>query len=177
MLRAQWKERDRLLWVRIDAAIEVHEERSRVKQEGERKKREEEEKARRAAEEKKRQEEERKAEQKRREEEEKRKAEEEEQKRKDLEAEAQRRQAEIQARESAEAKERSALGLTTAFEDWKRAREVLKVSPLRLWYHNLWGRHGEHHRGPSRSLSCSPCCGSTDTFQYSFIMRGAGYQP
>ena len=36
-------------------------------------------------------------------------------------------QREQEAREAAEAQERKALGVTTAFEDWKRARDVLKV--------------------------------------------------
>ena len=86
----------------------------------EQKKREEEERIRREAEEKRRQEEERK-----------RKEEEAKRKQKALEEEENRRRAEAQreqeAREAAEAQERKALGVTTAFEDWKRARDVLKV--------------------------------------------------
>ncbi|KAI0717408.1 GLE1-like protein-domain-containing protein [Cerioporus squamosus] len=119
-LRAQWKERDKQLWQRIDAVIKVEEERLRAKQEAERKKREEEERIKREAEEKKRQEEEKK----RREEEEKQRQQEkeEEEKRKQLEAEREREE-----RDRAEEKERKALGHTTAFEDWKRARETLKA--------------------------------------------------
>lgn len=122
-LRAQWKERDKQLWQRIDAVIKVEEERLRAKQEAERKKREEEERIKREAEEKKRQE----AEKKRKEEEERRKQQEkeEEEKRKQLEAEREREE-----RDRAEEKERKALGFTTAFEDWKRARETLKVRVL-----------------------------------------------
>ena len=119
-LRAQWKERDKKLWERIDTVIKVEEDRQRAKQEAEQKKREEEERIRREAEEKRRQEEERK-----------RKEEEAKRKQKALEEEENRRQAEAQreqeAREAAEAQERKALGVTTAFEDWKRARDVLKV--------------------------------------------------
>ena len=48
-LRAQWKERDRQLWARIDAVIKVEEDRLRAKQEAERKKREEEERKRKAS--------------------------------------------------------------------------------------------------------------------------------
>ena len=59
-LRAQWQERDRQLWARIDAVIKKEEDKLRAKQEEERKKREEEERVKREAEEKKRQEEERK---------------------------------------------------------------------------------------------------------------------
>ncbi|KAI0646290.1 GLE1-like protein-domain-containing protein [Trametes meyenii] len=119
-LRAEWKERDRKLWERIDAVIKAEEDKLRMKLEAERKKREEEEKARKEAEEKKRQVEERK----RKEEEEKRKQreKEEEEQRKQLEVERERAK-----RERAEEQERKALGFTTAFEDWKRAREMLKT--------------------------------------------------
>ncbi len=119
-LRAQWKERDKQLWQRIDAVIKVEEERLRAKQEAERKEREEEERIKREAEEKKRQEEEKK----RKEEEERKRQQEkeEEEKRKLLEAEREREE-----RDRADEKERKALGHTTAFEDWKRARETLKV--------------------------------------------------
>ncbi|RDX54472.1 hypothetical protein OH76DRAFT_1397781 [Lentinus brumalis] len=118
-LRAQWKERDKQLWQRIDAVIKVEEERLRAKQEAERKEREEEERIKREAEEKKRQEEEKK----RKEEEERKRQQEkeEEEKRKLLEAEREREE-----RDRADEKERKALGHTTAFEDWKRARETLK---------------------------------------------------
>ncbi|KAI0659174.1 GLE1-like protein-domain-containing protein [Cubamyces menziesii] len=119
-LRSQWKERDRKLWERIDSVIKLEEEKARVKAEAERKKREEEERIRREAEEKKRQEEERK----RKEEEEKRKQKEKEEEEKRQQAEAERARAE---RERAEEQERRTLGFTTAFEDWKRARDTLKA--------------------------------------------------
>ncbi|KAI0360699.1 hypothetical protein OH77DRAFT_1392585 [Trametes cingulata] len=127
-LRTQWKERDRKLWERIDAVIKVEEEKLRAKLEAERKKREEEERVKREAEEKRRQEEERK----RKEEEEKRrkKEQEEEEERRRLEAERERAE-----RDRAEEQERKALGFTTAFEDWKRARGVLnmiKTGPMRV---------------------------------------------
>ncbi|KAI0371930.1 hypothetical protein BV20DRAFT_964589 [Pilatotrama ljubarskyi] len=127
-LRSQWKERDRKLWERIDAVIKMEEEKLRVKLEAERKKREEEERIRREAEEKRRQEEERK----RKAEEEKRrqKEKEEEEERKRLQAERERIE-----RERAEEHERKTLGFTTAFEDWKRAREMLKMvktGPMRM---------------------------------------------
>ena len=130
-LRAQWEERDRQLWQGIDAVIRIEEERVRVKLEAERKKREEEERVRREAEERKRQDEEKR----RKEEEERRKQseKEEEEKRKQVEAERQREE-----REKAEEQERKALGFTTAFEDWKRARETLKVIAERsVWWMNL----------------------------------------
>ncbi|KAI9063663.1 hypothetical protein FKP32DRAFT_1571751 [Trametes sanguinea] len=119
-LLLKWKERDRKLWQRIDAVIKKEEEKARAQMEAERKKREEEERIKREAEEKKRQEEERK----RQEEEEKRQ-------KKEREEEDQRRQAEAERlraeRERAEEQERKALGFTTAFEDWKRARDMLKA--------------------------------------------------
>ncbi len=124
-LRAQWQERDRQLWARIDGVIKKEEERLRAKQEEERKKREEDERGKREAEEKKRQEEERK----RKEEEDKQKQkqkEEEEERTKLAAAQAQ------QERELAEVEARKALGHTTAFEDWKRARDILRVSDCRL---------------------------------------------
>ena len=129
-LRAQWKERDRKLWERIDTVIKIEDERVRMKQEAERRKREEEEKAKREAEEKKRKEEERK----RMEEEAKRNAEEEKRKMRALEEEEKRRQTEAQReRETMEGQGRSALGYTTSFEDWERARETLKVrSPVKV---------------------------------------------
>ena len=120
-LRAQWKERDRQLWARIDGVLKKEEERLRAKQEEERKKREEEERVKREAEEKKRQEEERK----RKEEEDQRQQkekEEEEERAKSAAAQAQKE------RELAEGEARKALGHTTAFEDWKHARDVLKAS-------------------------------------------------
>lgn len=119
-LRAQWKERDRQLWVRIDAVIKVEEDRLRAKQEAERKKREEEERVKREAEEKKRQEEEKK--QSEIEEKRKQKEKEDEEKRKQLEDERQQEE-----RDRAESLERNVLGFTSAMEDWKRARETLKV--------------------------------------------------
>ncbi|KAI0777666.1 GLE1-like protein-domain-containing protein [Trametes elegans] len=118
-LRLQWKERDRKLWERIDSVIKVEEEKLRAKLELERRKREEEERIRREAEDKKRQEEERK-----------RKEEEEKRKQQEREAEEARQQAEVERKrveqERAEEQERKALGFTTAFEDWKRARDTLK---------------------------------------------------
>lgn len=101
----------------------MEEEKLRVRLEGERRKREEEERIRKVIEEKKRQEEERK----RTEEEAKRKQQEQENE--------ERRQREVadrarEERERAEEQERKTLGLTTAFEDWKRARDTLKVSFL-----------------------------------------------
>ncbi|KAH9920021.1 GLE1-like protein-domain-containing protein [Epithele typhae] len=118
-LREQWKERDRKLWERIDTVIKVEEDRVRVKLEQERKKREEAERVQRAEEEKKRQEEERK-----------RKVEEEARKQKEQEEEVKRKQAEAEKvqreREAAEVDQRHAMGNTTAFEDWKLAREQLK---------------------------------------------------
>ncbi|KAI8970573.1 GLE1-like protein-domain-containing protein [Trametes punicea] len=119
-LVSQWKERDRRLWERIDAVIKKEEEKMRAKLEAERKKREEEERIRREAEEKKRQEEERK----RKEQEEKRRKQEEEEAERRRQQEAERQRAE---RERAEEQERKALGFTTAFEDWKRARETLRA--------------------------------------------------
>ncbi|OJT07083.1 Nucleoporin gle1 [Trametes pubescens] len=124
VLRTQWKERDRKLWERIDAVIKMEEEKLRVKLEVERKKREEEERVRKEAEEKKRQEEERRC----KEEAEKRKQKEKEEEEERQQAEAERLRNE---RDRAEEQERKALGFTTAFEDWKRARDTLKARPMR----------------------------------------------
>ncbi|KAI1798234.1 GLE1-like protein-domain-containing protein [Ganoderma leucocontextum] len=127
-LRAQWQERDRQLWARIDVVVKKEEERLHAKQEEERKKREEEERLEREAEEKKRQEDARKRE----EEEDKRKQkekDEEEERTKLVAAKAQ------QEREQAETEARKTLGHTTAFEDWKRARDILrtlKTGPMKV---------------------------------------------
>ena len=159
MLRAQWKERDRQLWARIDAVIKQEEERRRAEQEAERKKREEEERVKREAEEKKRLEDERK----RKEEEERRKQKEKEEEEKRIKLAA--AQAEKE-REQAEAEARRALGHTTALEDWKRAREMLRVSSQLLTSvceHNSNGlidfedRGHEDREGKQRDEVCLVC--------------------
>lgn len=127
-LKERWKERNQQLWKLINGVIKSEEDKLRVKLEAERKKKEEEERKRREEEERRRQEEERKRneEEKRRQEEEGRrrqKEREEQEKLQQLEAEKQRAE-----QEQAEEQQRKALGFTTAMEDWKRARDTLKVT-------------------------------------------------
>nr|GAT49335.1 predicted protein [Mycena chlorophos] len=121
-LKRGWQERDRALWARIDAGIKVEEDKVNARVEAERKAREEQEKKR--AEE----------EARRKAEEDKKKAEEEAQKRaaeekEKLRVEEEQRQAqqdqERNARLAAEADGRKAIGLTTAEDDWRTARQIL----------------------------------------------------
>ncbi|THG95195.1 hypothetical protein EW026_g6411 [Hermanssonia centrifuga] len=125
-MREGWKERDRQLWERVERVIKMEEDKVKVKLEAERRRQQEEERRRKEVEERLKQEEERKQqalEKKRKEEEEKRQMEarEEEVKRQQLELEKQRVE-----QEQAEQEERKAIGLTTAAEDWRRGREMLK---------------------------------------------------
>jgi nucleoporin GLE1 len=123
-LREGWKERERKLWERIDAAIKLEEERTRQRLEAERKAKEEEERKRLEEEMKKRLEEEKK----RQEEEERRKAEEEERRKKLEEEEAKKRKEEEERmKEERLQEDQKALGVSTAEEDWSGARVTLKV--------------------------------------------------
>ncbi|CAL1712569.1 unnamed protein product [Somion occarium] len=126
-LREQWRERDRQLWQRIENVIQFEENKVKAKLEAERKKREEEERKRKEAELQKRLAEEKKKE----EEERKRREEEEKQKELQRQEEEKRKQAELDKQRAehlkAEEEERKKLGLTTAEDDWRRARSALKA--------------------------------------------------
>ncbi|CAK5270529.1 unnamed protein product, partial [Mycena citricolor] len=121
-LRQAWKERDRMLWARIDSVIAVEENKVRTrldaerkaKEELDRKKQEEEMRKREAAEKQRKEAEERK-----------KQAEDEEKKRKDEEQVRAREETERRTRLSAESSSRQALGLTDAESEWKQARAVL----------------------------------------------------
>lgn len=126
-LREQLKIRDKLVWERIEGVIRVEEERVRIMLEAERRKREEEERKKREIEERRRVEEEKKrlaVEQAKREAEEKRKQEEVQRQQEELERQEAEKKAELL---KAEEKERNSLGMSTGEQDWKRAREILKV--------------------------------------------------
>lgn len=130
-LKDGWKQRDQRLWQRIDAVIRFEEEKVRVRLEAERKAKEEEERRKREEELKRRAEEE-----KRKQEEERRQKEEED---RQTQIQTQKQKEEEDARQKEEAararterlqadeQERKALGLTTAEEDWRHARQTLKV--------------------------------------------------
>lgn len=122
-LRAQWQVRERVLWERIEGIIKIEEDKVKAKLEAERKKREEEERRRMEAEEKRRQEEERKRQEaeERRREAEQRQMEEQERNR-------------VAAQLAAEEKERKSLGVTTAEQDWVRARTILQVRRAKILY-------------------------------------------
>lgn len=115
-LRAQWQVRERILWERIEGVIKIEEAKVKTKLEAERKKKEEEERARREAQERQRQEEERKRQEAERirQAAEERQRQEEERKR-------------VAAQLAAEENERKSLGVTTAEQDWHRARTMLQV--------------------------------------------------
>ncbi|KAJ7160083.1 GLE1-like protein-domain-containing protein [Mycena filopes] len=130
-LRQGWKERDKVLWQRIDSVIQLEEDKVRARLEAERKVREQEERKRQEEEMKKRQLEE----QKRKEEEDKRKALEDAE-RERIELEKEKEEAEKQRiqherdqadRLAAEGEHRKAAGLTTPEEDWRNARSILTV--------------------------------------------------
>ena len=126
-IMARWKVRERKIWERIDAAIKLEEDRSRVKLEAERKAKEEDLKKKKAEEEKRKVEEQRKKE----EEERKRNEAEEEKKRKEKEEEDKKKQEDMERVRSEllmnEVEQRRALGLTFAEDDWTHARATLKV--------------------------------------------------
>ncbi|GBE84307.1 hypothetical protein SCP_0602850 [Sparassis crispa] len=126
-LKAQWSERNRQLWVKIEAVIKIEEDMVKAKLEAEKRKKEEAERKRKEEEDRKRREAEAAAEkarlQKEKEEQERRQAEED---RKREEEEFLRR-AEGSAQEEAELAERIQLGITTARDDWARGRELLKT--------------------------------------------------
>ncbi|KAI0795044.1 GLE1-like protein-domain-containing protein [Abortiporus biennis] len=134
-MREIWKGRDKLLWDRVESVIKVEEEKLKVRLEEERRKREEEEKKKREAEEQKRIEEEKKkqhAEKLRLEAEARLKEKERERLEKERQEQMERERV---AQAKAEEKERKALGMTTAEDDWKRAREglkKLKVGPMKI---------------------------------------------
>lgn len=125
-IMARWQVRERKIWERIDAAIKLEEDRSRVRLEAERKAKEEELKKKKVEEEKRKVEEQRKKE----EEERKRKEAEEEKKRNEKEEEDRKKQEEMERVRSEqlmnEAEQRRALGMTFAEDDWKHARATLK---------------------------------------------------
>ncbi|KAF8214965.1 GLE1-like protein-domain-containing protein [Mycena galopus ATCC 62051] len=128
-LRQGWKERDKLLWQRIDSGIKLEEDKVRARLEAERKAREEEERKRQEEETQRRQLEEKR----RKEEEDKRKALEDatrqrlEEEKRNTEAEKQRIQDEKDRtdRLAAEEQFRKAVGLTTPQYDWQNARSIL----------------------------------------------------
>ncbi|KAI0071307.1 hypothetical protein K474DRAFT_1669133 [Panus rudis PR-1116 ss-1] len=126
-LRAQWQERDRQLWDRIEKVIKFEQDKLNARLEAERKQREEEERKRKNEELKRRLEEEKRkqeAERLRKEEEERQKElQRQDEERKEREAAARQREERLKAEES----ERKKLGLTTAEDDWKRARTTLKA--------------------------------------------------
>ena len=150
-LRAQWQQRDKQLWERIENVIKFEENKVKVQFEAERRKKEEEDRKRkeaelqrRLAEEKQKAEEEKKRkEEEERQQELKRQAEQQqEQQQKQAEeqqrrAEEQQKQAELEKEKSqrlkAEEAERKKLGLSTAEDDWTRGRLSLRVS----YYHSL----------------------------------------
>ncbi|KAG9220039.1 hypothetical protein CCMSSC00406_0007899 [Pleurotus cornucopiae] len=128
-LKEVWDTRAKQQWQRIEGVIKQEEDKLKAKLEAERKVREEEEKRQREAElkrrlleEKKRQEEEAK---KREEEETKRKQEEERKQREEEEQRLQKEQQEKDERTKAERDQRQALGVSTALEDWRQARQAL----------------------------------------------------
>lgn len=126
-LREKWKVREKELWARIEAVIQIEEDKVKARLEEERKKREEEEKKKREEELKRKlAEEKRKAEEKKREEEEeeRRKEEGERKKREEAEREEERLRKE---KEEADAETRKKLGYQTPSEDWTLARESLLV--------------------------------------------------
>lgn len=131
-LKEVWDTRAKQQWQRIEGVIKQEEDKLKAKLEAERKVREEEEKRQREAElkrrlleEKKRQEEEAK---KREEEETRRKQEEERKQREEEEQRLQKEQQEKDERTKAERDQRQALGVSTALEDWRQARQALHVS-------------------------------------------------
>lgn len=127
-LRAQWQERDKQLWDRIENVIKFEENKVKTKLEAERKKREEEERRRKEEELKRRL-----AEEKQKAEVEQRRREAEEQ-HKEMQRQAQelQRNAELEKQKAERAKaeemDRKRLGTTTADDDWANARGSLKVS-------------------------------------------------
>lgn len=126
-LREKWKVREKRLWERIEAVIQIEEDKVKARLEEERKRREEEEKKKREEElRRKLLEEKRKAEEEKlkAEEEERKKAEEERKKREAAEQEEERLR---QEKEAADAETRNKLGYQTASEDWAHARESLLV--------------------------------------------------
>lgn len=139
-LRDSWENRQKNLWTRIELSIRQEEEKvarqlaeEQRKREEEERKREEEERKRKDEELKKRlAEEKRKAEEERvRKEEEEKKRLEEEKKKKEEEEEKLREVEERQKRErlEAERQQREKVGLSTAEDDWRAARDNLKVRP------------------------------------------------
>lgn len=137
-LRDDWDLRQKKLWARIETVIRQEEEKAAKRLAEEQRKREEEQR-KREEEERKRKEEELKkrlAEEKRREEEERKRKEEEEEKRleeekkrKEEEEERLREEEERQKRErlEAEKQQREKVGLSTPEDDWRTARNNLKV--------------------------------------------------
>ncbi|GJE98233.1 GLE1-like protein-domain-containing protein [Phanerochaete sordida] len=124
-LREFWKQRDKEMWDRVEHAIKIEEDKVKVRLEAERRAREEEERKRKEAEEKARLERERKQQ-----EEEKKRKDEEEMRQLLLRDAQQKQQEEELARqkeqqEQAEAQTRQQAGLTTAKEDWMKARDLL----------------------------------------------------
>lgn len=119
-MKIQWQERDKRQWNRIESVIKFEEDKVKAQIEAQRKAVEEEETKKRAEEEAKRleQEKQQKEQQQQR-----------LQKEKEAQEQQQREQAEKETaeREHSEASGRSALGQTTALEDWIQARNVLKV--------------------------------------------------
>ncbi|KAL4063803.1 GLE1-like protein-domain-containing protein [Scleroderma yunnanense] len=118
-MRQRWREEDRVRKERIEVVIRAEEEKVRVRLEVEQRRREEEERRRREEEEKRRREEEKK----RKVEDAKRKAKEEEERQEREREETEKRRRE---KEEAEADSRRAIGMVSAGEDWRFARETLK---------------------------------------------------
>jgi len=123
-LKEAWMARERELWARIETVIRVEEDKVAKKLEEERRKREEEERKRREEEEKRRAEEEKR----RREEEERRRAEEEKARKEKEEEEREKREAAETKRKLAEEDAlRKLLSFGPADDDWRVARENLRV--------------------------------------------------
>lgn len=127
-LRELWRQRDKEMLDRVEKAIRLEEDKVRARLEAERKAREEQERKRREAEERARLERERKQQ------EEERQRREEEEKRQQAQREAQQKQQEEEMakqkeqQEQVEAQARQQSGMSTARDDWIKARDLLGVS-------------------------------------------------
>ncbi|KAI0336994.1 hypothetical protein BDW22DRAFT_1340666 [Trametopsis cervina] len=125
-LRAAWSERNGQIWKRVEGVIKLEEDKVRAKLEAERRKREEEERRQQEAEQRARQEQELKLQEELRQ----RKAQQEREQQKAKEEEEQQRKKEESAQKVVQDQALDAtlknLGVSTAAEDWKRGRELLK---------------------------------------------------
>lgn len=128
-LRTQWQMRERVLWERIEGVIKIEEAKVRDKLEVERRKKEEEDRIRQEAISKQRHEEERR----RQEAERIKKAAEERQRAEDV-------KQKMAEQLAAEENERKSLGVTTAEQDWHRARSTLQVRAPKGFRWQLCGK-------------------------------------